>query len=294
MQAPPVVAEKALPPRLQKALERVNEIGSLPEVTARIVELAENPHVTAHDMDEIIRKDPALAAKVLKVVNSAFYGLPSQIASLDRAVLLLGLSAVKNLALAASLSHLFKAEGVTDQFTARDLWRHCIAVGVCARLLASAARSPEVDETFVAGLTHDMGLIVLQQLFPAQLREVADQCQLGAASFCSVEEEIIGADHQVFGNALAVRWKFPPGLRCAIATHHNPSEAGAELARMCATIYVADTLCSQARFGFWLTAQAQPLRPELLGAIGLDPGRVQAVLAELPARIEEAEQVFVS
>ena len=125
-----------LPPHLQKAMSRVTEISSLPEITTRIVQVVEDPRSTAHDMHEIVKNDPALAAKILKVVNSAFYGLPAQIASLDRAIVMLGLSAVKNIALAASLARLFKPEAITAQFTAKDLWKHCIAVGVCARLLS--------------------------------------------------------------------------------------------------------------------------------------------------------------
>ena len=100
--------DNELSPELLKAMSRVREISSLPEVTTRIVEVVEDPKSTAQDMHEIVRHDPALAAKVLKVVNSAFYGLPSQIASLDRAIVMLGLSAVKNIALAASLSRLFR------------------------------------------------------------------------------------------------------------------------------------------------------------------------------------------
>ena len=86
--------DRTLPPQLQKAMARVAEISSLPEITTRIVEVVENPRATAHDMHEIVKNDPALAAKILKVVNSAFYGLPSQISSLDRAIVMLGLGEV--------------------------------------------------------------------------------------------------------------------------------------------------------------------------------------------------------
>lgn len=118
---------KTLPPELQKAVLKVTEISSLPEITTRIVQIVEDPRATARDMHDIVRTDPALAAKILKVVNSAFYGLPAQIASLDRAILMLGLSAVNNIALAASLSGMFRAEVLCGEFAARDLWRHCVA-----------------------------------------------------------------------------------------------------------------------------------------------------------------------
>jgi HD-like signal output (HDOD) protein len=289
---PPVGIGKALPPELQKAMGRVTEISSLPEITTKIVQVVEDQKATAHDMHEIVRTDPALAAKILKVVNSAFYGLPSQIASLDRAILMLGLSAVKNIALAASLSRLFNADALSDQFGARDLWRHCVAVGVSARLLASAGRSAQTDEAFVAGLVHDMGLIVMQQLFPAKVKEAAERCFNQPQDFCACEEAVIGADHQAFGGALAAKWKFPPGLRYAIAYHHDPRALQPEFRRVASTIMLADTLCCQARYGFWISAQTQVVTDELLETVGLGQESVDQVREELPQRVEEAERIF--
>ncbi len=283
---------KTLPPELQKIVARVTEISSLPEITTRIVEVVENPRATARDMHDIVRSDPALVAKILKVVNSAFYGLPAQIASLERAIVMLGLSAVKNLALAASLSRMFRADAVCDQFAARDLWRHCVAAGVAARLLANAVHSPQVDEAFVAGLVHDVGLIVAQQLFPAKLREVATACLSNPQDFCATEIAVIGADHQALGWALASRWKFPPGLRHAIAYHHEPWVLQPELRRVAATVYVADTLICQAKLGFWLTANRQALPDETLALIELSRPALDEIAASLPGHIEEAEQIF--
>jgi HD-like signal output (HDOD) protein len=288
-----IISIKALPSNLQKAVAQISEIGSLPEITARIVEMVEDPLVTAHDMHSVIRMDPALAARILKVVNSPFYGLPSQITSLERAVLLLGLSAVKNIALAASLSRLFSADAVSHQFAARDLWRHCIAVGVCARMLAIATACPQPDELFVAGLMHDMGLLVERRLFPDKLSRVVEQCYNRRLDFCQAEETVIGADHQAFGGALAEVWKFPPGLRWAMSAHHRCEPVSQpELQKVADIVYVADTLCSAQRIGFWLGAQMQVIGPERLARLGLDQGRLERMTAELGERVEEAERIF--
>jgi HD-like signal output (HDOD) protein len=292
MPAAAVASGKTLPPELQQALAGLVEISSLPEITTRIVQVVEDPRATAHDMHDIIRGDPALAAKILRVVNSAFYGLPSQVASLERAILLLGVSAVKNIALAASLSRLFNVAAISEHFAARDLWRHCVAVGVCARLLSGTARGASAEEAFVAGLVHDMGLLVVQQLFPKKLRAVTAQCHGGSEDFCAVEHAVIGADHQTFGGALAGRWRFPAGLRHAIAYHHEPLAAPAEYQKMAATVYVADTLCGRERYGFWLTASMQPLPDAIQHLVGLSPEQVAQLLVALPGHIEEAERVF--
>ncbi|QOJ15735.1 MAG: HDOD domain-containing protein [Planctomycetia bacterium] len=283
----------ALPAHLQKALGRVTEISSLPEITTRIVQVVEDPKSTAHDMHELVKNDPALATKILKVVNSAFYGLPSQIASLDRAIVMLGMSAVKNIALAASLSRFFKPDLGTEKFKARDLWQHAVAVGVTAKALAGpAGMQSQADEAFVAGLVHDMGLLIELQLFPEELKRVVERCSAEATNFCAVEQELLGADHQAFGNALAQKWKFPAGLRNAIAYHHAPLQLRPEYRKFAALVYIADTICAHNNFGFSLTAGAQEIDEQTMAAANLTEDRISPVLEELPARVAEAAAIF--
>ena len=283
---------KALPPHLQKATSRLTEISSLPEITTKIVQIVEDPRATAADMHDIVKNDPALATKILKVVNSAFYGLPSQIASLDRAIIMLGLSAVKNIALAASLAQMFKGDPISDRFTPQDLWRHCISVGVCARMLAKRARVPQPDEYFVSGLVHDMGLLVVGQLFRGKLQEVAERCLAQPQDYCAAEQEMIGADHQAFGAALAEKWKFPPALRYATAYHHDPGALNQEFRKAATFICVADTICSRIQHGYYLTAQAQEVTVDMLELIGVDATAMSEVCQELPEQIEDAEHAL--
>ena len=285
-------SSRTLPPHLQKAMSRVTEINSLPEITTRIVEVVEDPRATAQDMHDIVKNDPALATKILKVVNSAFYGLPSQIASLDRAIVMLGLSAVKNIALAASLARLFKGDAISAQFTARDLWRHCIAVGVCARALAAKAKNAAADEYFVAGLVHDMGMLISGQLFPEKFGLVADNCLARPRDFCAAERETIGADHQSFGAVLAAKWKFPPALCYVIAYHHDPHQLQPEFRKIATTVYVADTICGKIKHGFYLTSQTQEITEDMLAFIKLDAKAMGEVCEVMPERVEEAEQIL--
>ena len=289
-----VAAGRTLTPELQQALSGVAEVSSLPEVTTKIMQIVEDPKATAHNMHEIIRTDPALAAKILRVVNSAFYGLPSRIASLERAILLLGLSAVKNIALAASLARLFNVEALSEQPTARDLWRHSIAVGSCARLLADSGKCWSADEAFVAGLVHDLGLIALQQLYPVKLHEIIARGPDEGQTFCALEESVLGADHQLFGGALAVRWRFPPVLRYAIGCHHEPHVLEDEQRKIVTLVYVADTLCCRGQFGLCRTGCGQEIPDWMLALTGWTSADLDRVLDELPPRVEEAEQLFMA
>lgn len=289
---PAGTSSKDLPPDLQKSIAKVNELSSLPEVTSRIVEVVENPDATAKDIHGVVEKDPALATRILKIVNSAFYGLPSQVASLERAILMLGLSALKNLALATSVTRLIKPGPICDEFQTLDLWKHCVAVAVCSKMIAHQARHPAPDEAFVAGLVHDMGLIVAQQVCPNSMKVVAERCIAEPQDFCALEQEVIGADHQAFGGAVAARWKFPPGLRFAIAYHHEPDGLKPEFQKVTSIVHLADTLCCNLRYGFWLTAFMQDPPDEMLDTVGIKASVFERIAADLPAAVEEANQAF--
>ena len=283
--------EKAI---VAKALTSIGDIATLPEVTVKIIEIVEDPDSTARDLHVVIKNDPALSAKVLKVVNSAFYGLPGQIASVDRAIVLLGMSAVKNIAVAASIARLFKSGKMSEQFSAKDLWRHSVAVGAAARMIAKTSGQPAgLDEVFLAGLIHDIGILVERQAFGEELSEVITRCSAGEGTFSDMEVAIIGADHQAFGDALTTRWKFPRHLRATVGFHHYPEKLSAELQKLGYTIYAADVLCCQHKLGFYLTSEGRELTDELLETIGLNGEQLEEITESLRQEVDEAETTLI-
>lgn len=280
---------------VEKALGNIGDIATLPEVTIKIIEIVEDPKSTARDLHEVIKNDPALSVKVLKVVNSAFYGLPGQVASVDRAIILLGLSAVKNIAIAASIARLFKGKRISEQFSAADLWRHSVAVAVAARALAKVSPHPVMaDEIFVAGLIHDIGTLVGRQSFPDKFAEVIRRCTEAEQDFLAVEREVIGADHQAFGVGLTTKWKFPRHLRAAVGFHHNPESVSVELRNIATLIQAADIMACQERVGFYLTARQDEPNAEMLDTLGITQAQLEEVRASVPKQLEEAETTLKS
>src|SRR5436305_5524931 len=182
---PTVVADPQA--RVMEIVKKVSNIATLPQVTAKIIATVEDPRSTAAQLHQIVSHDPALVTRILKVVNSAFYGLPGQIGSIERAIVLLGLNAVKNIAVAASLGQLFRGGQLCQGFSPKDLWTHCIAVGVAARELAKQMKLPMADEAFLAGMIHDVGILISLQLTPDLMRTVCEQAKQGNASFCELE-----------------------------------------------------------------------------------------------------------
>ena len=275
---------------VDKALSAIGDIATLPEVTIKIIEIVEDPKSTARDLHEVIKNDPALSVKVLKVVNSAFYGLPGQVASVDRAIILLGLSAVKNIAIAASIARLFKGKRISEQFSAADLWRHSVAVAVAARNLAKCSPHPVMtDEVFVAGLIHDIGNLVERQCYPEQFAEVINRCTGTEQDFLKCERQVIGADHQAFGVGLTTKWKFPRHLRAAVGFHHNPESLSVELRNMATLIQMADIVCCQEKVGFYLTAQHDQVTDEMLDVLSITREQFEEVRTSLEDQVAEAE-----
>lgn len=280
---------------VEQALASIGDLATLPEVTIKIIEIVENPRSTARELHGVIKNDPALSMKILKVVNSAFYGLPGQIASVDRAIILLGLSAVKNIAIAASIARLFKGKRISEHFSAADLWRHSVAVGVGARALARSSPHPAMpEEIFVAGLIHDIGTLVERQVFPEQFATVIQRCTEEEIDFLECERQVIGADHQAFGVGLTTKWKFPRYLRASIGFHHNPEALSVELRNMARLIQVADVLACQEQVGFYLTAQDDDITSQMLEALSLSQEQLDEVRATLAEQVSDAETTLAS
>ncbi len=281
------------------AIREISHIATLPEITLKIIELVEDPKSTAQDLHNIISNDPALCSRILKVVNSSFYGLPGQIGSINRAIVLLGLNAVKNIAIAASLAKLFRGGDLTGGFGAKDLWRHSNAVAAASKLIADAMKCGLGDEAFLAGLMHDIGIMVEMQFDRNKLIEVLEQLGVDnngipAADMLTIEEQVFGANHQDFGAALCEKWKFPKSFQTVTGFHHRPLDLAMENRTLPAIIYVADRLVAELPEidGFRIDLKSIDIDPEVLENLGLNHDKLQTIRAALPAALENLEQLL--
>jgi HD-like signal output (HDOD) protein len=197
---------------------------------------------------------------------------------------------VKNIAIAASISRMFKGQQVGAGFTAKDIWRHSVGVGAAGRLIAKVSGYAGAgEEVFLAGLIHDLGLLVERQAFPEKLTQVIERCMTGCGDFLALEEEMIGATHQDFGIAITTKWKFPKNLRAVIGMHHNPDRLAPELLAFGNIIHLADILCCQNKIGFHLTAANEEVTDELLEQVGISREKLPEISEMLAEAVSNAE-----
>lgn len=274
-----------------KTIQDVNNIATLPEITLKIIDLVEDPNSTAHDLHSLITNDPALCSRILKVVNSAFYGLPGQIGSINRAIVLLGLNAVKNIAIATSLAKLFRGGSLCPQFSARDLWVHCTAVAAGAKLIADTSHLSLSDEAFLAGLLHDIGIMIEMQTSRTKLIEVFDMAEKGVP-FMEAEERIFGANHQDFGRGLCEKWKFPGSFGYVTGFHHRVGELAAGQRTLTAVIHIADHLAKRHEIGFTADIEGDMPDQAALQELNLSVEQLNAISDALPESIEQVEAML--
>ncbi|MFZ9887792.1 MAG: HDOD domain-containing protein [Myxococcota bacterium] len=215
------------------------QLASLPDVYHQIVEVMQNPRSSASDVAAMVSKDTTLSSRLLKLVNSAYFGLPARVDSIARAITLIGTNELSTLALGVSVISTFRSVPA-GLISMKGFWRHSIACGIFARLLA-ASRGGLPDETyFVGGLLHDVGRMVLLQLIPEAYGEVIRRARTERKSLYDSERELLGYDHSEVGTLLCREWRLSSTLETMVGQHHAPVVGGHK--PECSILHVADLL----------------------------------------------------
>lgn len=209
---------------IKETIQNISNLPSHPIVIERITKLLANPRTSAEEIGKAITADQALAAKVLKLVNSAFYGFPGRISTLSHAIVILGFSTIKNIVLTASIFDSFRGKGrATEGFNLEQFWFHSIACGAAAQSIARTFGNSEKEECFIAGLIHDIGKIILCHYLPEDFENLIAHTKRKDQLFYESEKELFDASHDEIGGFLAERWNLPKTLQNTVRYHHQPS-----------------------------------------------------------------------
>jgi putative nucleotidyltransferase with HDIG domain len=202
---------------IKNQLAQIEELPTLSLVAQKVIALTKDPKSSAADLQKVIKADTALTAKVLKIVNSAYYGFPSSITSISQAIVILGFKTIRNLAMSVSiLENVFKnARGY------EDVWEHSVITAITSQTVAEKFKYINVEEVFIAGIIHDIGKIILSTYFPETVDEVLDYSNDNHITFYEAERKIMDTNHALIGGWLLKKWEFPQILIDAVKYHHT-------------------------------------------------------------------------
>jgi len=230
-------------------LKKVEKLPTLPGIAMRIIQTANNPKSAADDLSRIILSDISLSAKVLRMVNSAYYGIRNKVSSVKQAIVILGFNTIKSLALSTAIMDKFATSGVIEGFSRGAFWKHSLGVGLTNRLLARhLIKRDQEEDFFMAGLLHDIGKIILDQYFHEEFLQVLAHMRLTGLSFHRAEIEVNGLSHAEIGGMLVTQWQLPDPLIVSIRFHHAP-ENRAEFQTIVAATHFANILVKTKGFG---------------------------------------------
>lgn len=274
---------------IRKLIRQDIKLTTLPAIYTRINEAIMRPHSSSSDIADLISKDTSLAARLLKLVDSSFYGYPSRIGSLSRAVSIVGTNQLSMLAFGIDVAGAFK--NIPSTYINMDsFWRHSIACGIIARLIAATKNIQNTERLFVAGMLHDIGRLVVYHYMPQCSVEILERARDTCSLLCRVEKEYLGGDHAEIGGMLLQIWKLPQSLENAVRYHNMPRESQNGLEP--AIVHIADVTAKAIGVG----SSGDYFVPQLDGGawkqVGLSVNGLEPIVDQTDHQLEETFRLF--
>ena len=248
-------------------IDRIRNLPTLPIIVFEANKLLIDPEASTSKVSQLIETDQSIAMKILKLVNSAFYGCPSNVNNLSKAIMLLGFNTVRNAILSVSVIEAFARPDKLADFKQDGLWRHSVAVAVVSRKLAELTRVEEPGNCFVGGLLHDVGKVILSQYFKEVFTKIWTTSKAENLTFYGAEKKAIHIDHAMIGSHLAEKWALPKDLVDTIRYHHDLKEDVGNY-HLLVIVHVADLI-------------ANNLNPVAKEAIDITASRMNSEMSEV-------------
>lgn len=275
---------------LERLLGDEIKLPSLPTTFVQLNEIINSPKSSATHVAAVINKSPSLSAILLKIVNSAFYSLPTKVETISRAVTIIGSKQLSDLALGTSVMSIFK-DIPPDLIDMQSFWEHSLACGICARIIAGHLRLPDTERYFVAGLLHDVGLLLIYKELPETAREVVKTAIETDGLLYECEKNIMRFDHAEAGGKLLAKWKLPPMLTDSVMHHHGPkgSESlGAEI------VHISDIIVNALEMGSSGEHLVPPPDQDAWNAVGLPVKLLVPIVDQVELQVKQTAEILLS
>ena len=269
-----------------KLAAAVENMPAFPKSVQKILELTRDVNCSPKDLVQVIDKDPVVTVKVLRVVNSAYYGLPKQITSVNHAVVYLGFNAVKNLTLSIAAMGMMPVDHAAG-FNGQQYLLHSLATASIAKQLALRMAETDPMDCFIAGLLHDFGKVVIAQFMPREFRLALETSQWNEIALHLALRQVIGVDHAVVGAMLVEKWRFPVDLVETIRYQYSPQSMDTP---MLACIFAANQISKQLEAGRTTPPRVEEFPLTIATRLGGSLSEVMASLGDIETVLHEARQ----
>ncbi len=273
----------------------ISRMPSLPITVSKILQICNDPKTSPADLNQVISLDPVLMGRVMKLINSAYYSLPNQITSLVRAIIMLGINTVKNLALSTAVLGNLSAKKNFQALNIDGFWRHSLCVGVTAKLLAARRRrdTKQLEEYFVAGLLHDIGKIPLNNKLSTEYMEALTLADKDHTPLFKVEERITGVNHCDVGKLIIANWNLGPIMQDVVAYHHFLDQYQGTHRDVLLTVCAANFFANTNQIGFSGDRYPEGLPSSIFEELGIRWEDLEALEDTVSKEIEKAK-IFLS
>lgn len=266
-----------------------HSIKTLPHVVTKLSQLIADNTTTMRDFEEVIKMDPTLVVRLLRLVNSPYYGLSQHIDSIGRAVALVGMKNLYTIAVTDALKHLFEESATPSIFSRQKLWLHCAAVGICSQMLAERLFGIKGDDAYLCGILHDFGLIVEEQAAEEAFLQIC-QAYRESGSLPQREQAVLNTDHSEIGYLITSQWGISLPIRTAIRDHHR-LEHDIDPTSLTGILQLAEYLTGQLGYTV-LSGTTAELAPSLQEHIQQNLDEYQVLMDDLPAEMGKASEIY--
>ena len=280
--------------RYRRFIEDLAQLPSLPAVVAHLIKVVNSPETSAEDAAEIIEKDPALTTRVLRLANSAFYGIPRSVSSVQSAVVILGFNTIKSLVLSASVMKMFPQNGPLNVLDRVRFWKHSIICALVAKTIAQSILNVafiDPQSAFCAGIMHDIGKLIFELFAP---KEYAIMCRVSReknAPLFRVESAAMGINHADVGRILSDKWGLPLDLEQTMVYHHDP-KAAQKITELVAVVHLADIITHRFDCGLWDNETTPQEWEQAREVLSIDDSRYERIVSSLKDEIDKSQDFF--
>ncbi|MCL2183204.1 MAG: HDOD domain-containing protein [Chitinispirillia bacterium] len=277
---------------LQDRIKTIANLPTLPHIASRLMQIVNSPHTSADTVASLVAQDISLSAKVLRLANSAFYGIPKSINTLNNAVVILGFKIIQTMVLSLTVFDMFTRDDTEDAqpFDRDAFWRHSLRCAVIGRLLAHRRRRSfalDPEEAFCAGLLHDVGKVVMEQYLNQDFHKALNHARVNGLPSFEAEREILGYTHCDVASWLTGTWSLPDEIDQPMVCHHEPEEATicVDSVMIC---HIADILSKVNEADEAAVREAAASLEQKARTLGLSVRDLTDTVADIPAEMERA------